>query len=89
MVRLGQYDDQTGDDYAVVEIKRHAQYNSRTMHNDIALLKLGRRIMHDTHTGVVCLPDEDDDDADDHEGEKATLLGWSGIFGKSTLFTRC
>lgn len=81
LVRLGQHDDSSGEDYPVIEIKRHAQYNPRNLHNDIALLKLGRRIVHDEHTGIVCLP-EDDSDNDDHDGDKAILLGWQGIFGK-------
>ena len=84
LVRLGQFDDTSGDDYAVIEIKRHAQYNPRTMQNDIALLKLGRRIMNDAHTAVVCLPDEEDEN--NHNGEIATLLGWRGIFGKFHKF---
>ncbi|GIY97394.1 chymotrypsin-like protease CTRL-1 [Caerostris extrusa] len=73
LVRLGLPDSKKRPepDYEVVEIKRHAGYNPRTMQNDLALLKLSRRVRLGNFRRLVCLPEEDSD-----FGESASLLRW-------------
>lgn len=80
MVRLGNVDSrQASRDFAVVEIKRHAQYNPRTMQNDIALLKLSRKVPLGNFRKLICLPESEEED---HVSENAVLLRWQGIAGK-------
>lgn len=82
LVRLGEYDfsdsdDGPGEDYPVLEIKRHALYSRKTLRNDIALLKLGRSAKFDQFVSTVCLPQRNDL----YIGQMATLAGWGNLKG--------
>ncbi|XP_015920557.2 uncharacterized protein [Parasteatoda tepidariorum] len=69
-------EDSNPQEYEVIEIKRHAQYNARTMQYDIALLKLSRKVSRP----FICLPREES-----FVGETALMLGWRGTFTASKI----
>lgn len=83
-VRLGEYDfneeNKQRTDISISEIKRHAQFVSRTFQHDIALLKLKHRINYSMFAGSICLPDQKSRDYTDVKG---TVVGWgTTAFGK-------
>lgn len=83
VARLGEYDfndpRDPHDDYQVVEIKRHGQYNSMSLRNDIALLKLEKPVTFNEFVKTICLPEA----ATDYIGREATLVGWGHLNGVS------
>ncbi|XP_035223169.1 uncharacterized protein LOC118195937 [Stegodyphus dumicola] len=88
LIRLGQRDSndhRSAVDFKVVEIKRHAGYNPRTLENDIALLKLSRRVPLGQFKGIVCLPQEDSES--DYSDQRAVLIGWNGFFNEKARKT--
>ncbi|KAF8791542.1 Chymotrypsin-like protease CTRL-1 like protein [Argiope bruennichi] len=83
LVRLGRpaSENRSEPDFEVIEIKRHAGYNPRTMQNDIALLKLSRPVQLGDFRRVVCLSEENES----KEGlvnESASLLRWKETPGE-------
>ncbi|GFY73917.1 chymotrypsin-like protease CTRL-1 [Trichonephila inaurata madagascariensis] len=80
LVRLAHPDSSTSSsqDLEVIEIKRHAGYNPRTMQNDIALLKLSKRVRLGDFRRLICLTDDDEDFVD----KSASLLRWKGTLGE-------
>ncbi|GFT83457.1 chymotrypsin-like protease CTRL-1 [Nephila pilipes] len=80
LIRLDHPDSRKSpeQDFEVVEIKRHAGYNPRTMENDIALLKLSKRVRLGDFRRLVCLADDDED----FVGKSASLLRWKGTLGE-------
>ncbi|XP_045137970.1 trypsin-like isoform X2 [Portunus trituberculatus] len=97
MVGVGDHNMyQTSDDVsgatrlvAVERIIQHPDYNTRTLDNDIALLKLSETLdlTQYKEVGAVCLPA---DDSKTYAGELATASGWgttsSGGSQPSTLY---
>ena len=82
-VRVGDHDNSDPGDTDYHEIQTlkvkkivvHRQYDDVTTANDIALLKLERRIDFSSYGGTVapiCLPKT----ADTYYGEKVTVAGW-------------
>ncbi|GFW23566.1 chymotrypsin-like protease CTRL-1 [Trichonephila clavipes] len=80
LVRLVHPDSSTSSaqDLEVIEIKRHAGYNPRTMQNDIALLKLSKRVRLGDFRRLICLTDDDEDFVD----KSPSLLRWKGTLGE-------
>ncbi|CAL1292012.1 unnamed protein product [Larinioides sclopetarius] len=83
LVRLGRpaSENLPEPDFEVIEIKRHAGYNPRTMQNDIALLKLSRRVQFGDFRGVVCLA-KDEEGIEDLVSKSASLLRWKETPGE-------
>ncbi|GBL72282.1 Proclotting enzyme [Araneus ventricosus] len=83
VARLGEYDfndpRDPHDDYRVVEVKRHGQYNSMSLRNDIALLKLEKPVAFNEFVKTICLPEA----AMDYIGNVTTLVGWGHLNGGS------
>ncbi|XP_071044169.1 transmembrane protease serine 11D isoform X2 [Parasteatoda tepidariorum] len=79
IARLGDFDlrSDKGEDYKVVEIKRHGQYNRFTLRNDIALLKIQKPVAFNEFTQTVCFPDP----TKNYTGRIATLAGWGRLQG--------
>ncbi|GBL72283.1 Chymotrypsin-like protease CTRL-1 [Araneus ventricosus] len=82
LVRLGRpaSENRPEPDFEVIEIKRHAGYNPRTMQNDIALLKLSRRVQLGDFRRVVCLAQ--DEGTEGLVSESASLLRWKETPGE-------
>ncbi len=61
MIRLGEHninnktDDDAEEDYLVSEVKVHKKYNSRTMKNDISIMRLKRKVLCFNQTKCKCL----------------------------------
>merc|ERR1711879_480517 len=79
-VRLGEYkfDDNDGDEdtFKLAWMKMHANYNAKTFENDIAILKLDRKVTFSDSIKAACLPFADVDYVD----KKATVAGWGTIY---------
>ncbi|XP_023209480.1 proclotting enzyme-like isoform X2 [Centruroides sculpturatus] len=76
-VRLGEFDFRSDDDglpedYAVVSIVRHTQFDPFTYRNDIALLKLDRSAITNEYTHPICLPNPNLD----YTGLVGIVAGW-------------
>ncbi len=62
VVRMGDHDlestedDATAENYKVLQIIRHEDYNRRSFENDIALLKLDRDVTYTAEIHPICLP---------------------------------
>ncbi|GIY49567.1 hypothetical protein CDAR_565342 [Caerostris darwini] len=84
VARLGEYDfndpRDPHDDYRVIEIKRHGQYNRMTLRNDIALLKLEKPVVFNEFVKIICFPET----PKDYIGEVVTLAGWGHTNGASS-----
>ena len=59
----------------VIRIIRRSRYNSLTMMNDIAILKLSSPIIFNEKVGPVCLPSSDDD-IDVSSGKESVVISW-------------
>jgi len=57
----------------------HPQYNSRTMLNDIALLKLTRDMRFDSYTQPACLPKKANSGTDYVTGDTVVVSGWGRL----------
>jgi len=62
--------------HQVAEVIRHDSYRYPSFRNDIALLRLTRKIMWNQYSQPVCLPDEDEAP---HQGDPATVSGWGWL----------
>ncbi|RWS31894.1 Serine proteinase stubble-like protein, partial [Leptotrombidium deliense] len=67
-VRLGEWDvedDENNKEFLkhinlkVKRVHKHAKFNSRNLHNDIALLELNDEVEYKPHISSVCVPSED------------------------------
>ncbi|CAG0890607.1 unnamed protein product, partial [Cyprideis torosa] len=85
-VRLGEYDfastadDASPRDFGVSRITMHQDYDTKTYHNDIAILTLDQPTDFNCDIWPVCLP------APDFEivGRKAIVTGWGTVgFGEA------
>lgn len=78
-------DEGTEQEVAVSEILIHPEYNTTTVDNDIALLKLERPFEIDDFVSSICLP------ASDYQmntNESGTILGWGKKRNTDILGTR-
>ena len=77
---MGEYkfDDNDGDEdtFNLAWMKMHANYNAKTFENDIAILKLDRKVTFSDSIKAACLPFADVDYVD----KKATVAGWGTIY---------
>ncbi|PRD33950.1 UNVERIFIED_CONTAM: Chymotrypsinogen A [Trichonephila clavipes] len=84
VARLGEYDfndpREPHDDYRVIEVKRHGQYNRLTLRNDIALLKLENPVVFNEFIKTICFPETEKN----YIGDIATLAGWGHTDGGSS-----
>ncbi|GFQ82820.1 chymotrypsinogen A [Trichonephila clavata] len=84
VARLGEYDfndpREPHDDYRVIEVKRHGQYNRLTLRNDIALLKLEKPVVFNEFIKTICFPEAEKN----YMGDVATLAGWGHMDGGSS-----
>ncbi|GAB6023519.1 hypothetical protein CHUAL_008294 [Chamberlinius hualienensis] len=77
-VRLGEHNVQSHaeplphEDFPVERIEIHHSYSPADFQNDIALVKLSRKVIYKQHIGPVCLPLFHQD----FVGLRATVLGW-------------
>jgi hypothetical protein len=60
-VRLGEYDftrfsETRAQDFQIVDIQKHPDFSFSTYENDIAILKLHRRVAFNSYIWPVCLP---------------------------------
>ncbi|XP_064471734.1 uncharacterized protein LOC135385992 [Ornithodoros turicata] len=81
-VRLGEYDfKQETDsrrprDFNVSRIRQHPDFKKDTYHNDIALLRLSRRVRFTEHIRPICLPKSPDET---FFGKSGTVVGWGTL----------
>ena len=77
---MGEYkfDDNDGDEdtFNLAWMKMHANYNAKTFENDIAILKLDRKVTFSDSIKAACLPFADVDYVD----KQATVAGWGTIY---------
>lgn len=77
-VRLGEWDTQNDqeflqhEDYDVVEVIVHQEFQSSNLWHDIALLKLASTVTFRPNIDTVCLPDYDES----HIGQECVTTGW-------------
>ncbi|XP_071512845.1 trypsin-1-like [Panulirus ornatus] len=87
-VLIGDHDFTSGSDTstarlaAVEQVISHPRYNSRTMDNDIALLKLRDSLEFSREVAPVCLPPDLDNQ---YVGVTATVTGWGATSEGSSL----
>lgn len=90
-VRVGEHDlgatEGTEQDYRVVNIHVHPEYDPETVDNDIALLKLSSPSEMNRHVQLACVPKHNDPLPRDRQ---CTILGWGkekdvAIFGTDVL----
>jgi len=77
-VRLGEYNVKQQseklphEDFAIERKEVHPDYNPATFQNDIALIRLQKKVVYKEHIIPVCLPEA----ATSYVGDKATVVGW-------------
>ncbi|CAG0917985.1 unnamed protein product, partial [Notodromas monacha] len=79
-VRVGEHDfDVTTDsfhkDFGVRRIIKHPQYNTKTYHNDIAVISMDGTADFSCNVWPICLPDV----GDEYTGKTATVAGWGTV----------
>ena len=78
VVRLGEWDTQTTneflphEDYKVVSIVVHPAFRNASLWNDIALLKLDRKVEFKPHIDSICLPNI----KQTFDGMECVTTGW-------------
>jgi len=81
-VRLGDYNIQSDDDGAFpIDIdvkwkKTHERFNSKTLENDISLLKLIEQVPLSETILPICLPLSDETQYKNWTGLYGTVVGW-------------
>lgn len=80
-VRLGEYDFNTKNetrsrDFRVVEIRSHIDFDETTYDNDIALVKLHRKVVFNSYIWPVCMPPN----GNTFEGYVGIVTGWGSQF---------
>ena len=76
-VRLGGYDfrvenERSATDVDVTKIINHSGYDTTTHVNDIALLKLAKKVTFSASVRPICVPEEDQS----YDNRQATVVGW-------------
>lgn len=80
-VRLGEYDFKQNStsrltrDFNVSRIRQHREFKKDTYQNDIALLRLSRRVRFTEHIRPICLPQK----RETFIGKLATVVGWGTL----------
>jgi len=78
VVRLGEWDTQSTseflphEDFNVKSIVAHPSYRNSSLWNDIALLKLDRKVIYKPNIESVCLPST----KEIFDGMKCVTTGW-------------
>ncbi|KYB26592.1 Transmembrane protease serine 9-like Protein [Tribolium castaneum] len=77
-------------DFTIQEVTVHKQYNTRTIQNDIALIKVRRQIRFTEYIKPICLPFERHLELKDLAKQKLTISGWgktnaANLGGSTTL----
>ncbi|CAH1400728.1 unnamed protein product [Nezara viridula] len=85
VVRLGEYDfdrkrESRSMDYKILDLRKHEDYEAASHHNDIAILKLDRRIEYNVHVQPICLPSKQND----YTNTFGVVAGWGQIQFKGT-----
>ena len=82
--------DTTEQQYTVTKIVMHPNYDSSTINNDIALMKLSSPVIMNDHVNTVCLPNTTDAVSDGAHcyitgkcSNLASMLDWYKILGES------
>ncbi|ROT85064.1 serine proteinase [Penaeus vannamei] len=81
VVRLGEHDYSTSsdgdrhEDFLVGEVVLHPEYLRPESYHDLALIKLGRRVVFNSHINPVCLPWGREAERD-LTGEALVITGW-------------
>ncbi|NXK52616.1 TRY3 protein, partial [Chauna torquata] len=84
-VRLGEYNIDVQEDSEVVRssavIIRHPKYNSRTLNNDIMLIKLASTVDYSTDIQPIALPS-----SCAKEGTECLISGWGNTLSSGTSY---
>lgn len=80
-VRLGEYSfDMANEtrtrDFRVAEIRQHADFDTATYENDIAILKLLRPSLFNSYIWPICMPPT----GGTYDGKRAVVIGWGTQF---------
>ncbi|KAG1662525.1 Clotting factor B [Nymphon striatum] len=78
VIRLAEHDitdDNNGQEYDVEEIIVHSEYKPPVAYNDIALLKVKRKITNSSKVQPICLP-IGPENSQNLEKISATVIGW-------------
>lgn len=75
-IRMGEYDfnkdgESLDNDYKLTKMIAHANYDSKTFDNDIALLKLDRPVTRSRSVYPICLPPRDNS----YANTRANVIG--------------
>ncbi|XP_043216951.1 serine proteinase stubble-like [Amphibalanus amphitrite] len=81
VVRLGDHDIQRDDEadhdeYGVARIIRHKGFSDQTLHTDIALLTLSKKVTFRENIRPICLVS---DEAVHYAGDNVTVAGWGSL----------
>lgn len=77
-VRLGEWDTQTTkefiahEDYDAIDMIIHPQFKNQSLWNDIALIKLDRKVQFKPNIDTACLPAP----GDVFDGQQCVTTGW-------------
>ena len=80
-VHLGEHNIDTTLGSDVAEVIKHSRYNSATLDNDYAILRLSQPVSFTDKVSPACLPDEREKT---YLGANATATGW-GITGSGSI----
>ena len=80
-VHLGEHNIDTTLGSDVAEVIKHSRYNSATVDNDYAILRLSQPVSFTDKVSPACLPDEREKT---YLGANATATGW-GITGSGSI----
>lgn len=80
-IRLGEYSFEMANetrtrDFRVAEIRQHAEFDSATYENDIAILKLLRPALFNSYIWPICMPPM----TESYERKQAVVIGWGTQF---------
>ena len=92
MVRLGEWDTQTTDeflpheDYKVKSIAIHPAFREGSLWNDVALLKLDRKVEFKPHIDSICLPNA----KENYDTIECVTTGWGkNAYSITYSLTQC
>ena len=80
-VHLGEHNIDTTLGSDVAEVIKHSRYNSATLDNDYAILRLSQPVSFTNKVSPACLPDNWENT---YDGASATATGW-GITGSGSI----
>ncbi|KAG1662526.1 Proclotting enzyme [Nymphon striatum] len=87
VIRLAEHDitdDNNGQEYDVEEIIVHSEYKPPVAYNDIALLKVKRKITNSSKVQPICLP-IGPENSQNLEKISATVIGWGSTAYESVI----